>query len=61
MPAGHSSFNHVQTPITNRSIMPLSNHLDKNVVKIDLKALATQQDFLIINQIISKTDPKSQF
>ena len=32
--------------------MLLSKHLDKNVVKIDLKALATQQDFLIINQTL---------
>ncbi len=52
MTVGHSGFNHARTPITNYSIMLISNHLGKNLVEIDLKALATQYDILIINQTL---------
>jgi len=52
MTAGHSGFNHVGIPITDRSNMLISNHLVKNVVEINTKALAAQQDILIINQTL---------
>ena len=52
MTVGHSGFNHVGIPITSRSIMLISNHLVKNVVEINIKALAAQQDILIINQTL---------
>ena len=52
MAAGHSGFNHVRTPITNYSIILISYHLGKNLVEIDLKALATQYGILIINQTL---------